>query len=391
MTLEDFLQNYDSKAKYRYIKDYEGILLLTQYITRPSRLMHVINPHMAQIVKPKARQDLPMESQNEGVYCNTCHTTLAIRRLRPKLTSSLVLSNQYSSYIPQSIQFCTCRALATKVDDRGRLRVYGDRNTIALVNYLEGFPIHHQLSHQKRAEIDSELLDAPKLKYSWAMNPRYMWSTNFIDLTNLDIIEQELLLPTDPGMPRRLFHQAYAYRFQIAILTEKYLVLPSGIYIDTRDHFLKSLLTERIDPPSYMRDSKNATIGMLLRSAKLNTSINKHASEVIDDLLVQLAEHHNLPYRPARYWPFQGIGYLHVYGLDQWHAEKGYVSSQYHKLMIAMRNASRKYLRSLILGLPYQFKLQTLPAVPPQALLYSHRIPLKQTQILYWSSKRPLP
>lgn len=378
MILEEFMQYYDPKANYRYIKDSEGVQLVTPYITRPTKLMHVLNPHMASTKEPKALMDLPMESQNEGVYCNTCHCTLAIRRVRPKITSRL--SSQYSPYVPTPLNFCVCRAMATEVDSRGRLRVYGEAHNIALVNYLEGFPIHHRLSNQKHAEIPRELLDSPRLVYSNSYRPRYMWLANHIDLSYLTVIEQELLLPTErSNMPKRLYHQAYAYKYKIAILTKKYLVLPNGVAISTRDPLLKSLLGQRIDPPKYMRDMAKATVSSILRSAKTNIEILEHANSIIRDLTQTLVDHYHLPEAPIIERPFQVIGHLQLARLDRWECSKGYISKLYKRALLTVRNATRSHLRSIALGLPFTVNTRTLLPPPPYVLLYSQSINSKKS------------
>lgn len=394
MILEEFMQNYDPKAKYKYIKDLEGIQLLAPHVVKASKFIHTLNPRMASTKEPKARQDLPMESQNEGIHCNTCHYTLPIRRERPKIASRL--SNQYSQYIPQPLSFCTCRASAVEVDTRGRLRVYGDTHNLALVNYLAGFPIHHQLSNQKHAEIAEDLLEHPSLTYEPVSLPRYLWKTNFIDLTFLTNTAKEFLLPTEPtGMPKHLYYQAYAYRYKIAILHDKYFILPNGILVEHTNPHLRTFLDTPIDPPKYVRGISKATKATALRSVKDSYQILKYASDTIVELVAYLSDKLNVPHQEPKEHYFQLIGHLQHIRLGDEEPHKGYLPLLYKKALTTVRNMSRTHLRFITIGLPYSHYFRSLPPPPPATFLYTQRVNRPREVIqrvnLYKRTKQLLP
>jgi len=361
MTTEEFYQFGVKKPHYRYLPDILGEKPLRCKIPQVGKLMHVLNAHSTKTITfmPKAREELPNENL-EAIYCNHCHSYLPIRRVHASITKSPALSPKTSTYIPQPMAYCKCKLSAILVDHRGLLRVYG--NSMALVNYLTNFPIHHQLSLGTHLEVPITLLDGKKPRYERIVTPRYLWQTSLIDLSNLTIDHASVVLPV-PSLKLKYYHQNYAYNHKVFILTTKYLVLPSGHAIPIKDPYLHSLLEEAIPRPNYLPNTPNMRIGTILRSIKRTQEHLLATNKIMVELNNKLIDHYKLPNTQPRLYAFQTIGYLQLVSSNiptpHRHGNKTYILPEDSNDLTRTRTISRRILRNILNSMSVQTLLKS--------------------------------
>jgi hypothetical protein len=279
------------------------------------------------------------------------------------------------------------------VDNRGILRVYGNSNHISLVNYMEGFPLHHQLSYQKRAEIPLSLLDGVKPRYERLVKPRFLWVSNTIDISHLKTPEAMIVLPvpistyslTNRNTDRVVkdYYQCYAYNHKVLIITTNYIVLPNGILVSTKHPLIADYL------------KTNREIKLPRRTYSTLEKANNQAEELVGLLISTLG----LPEAKLQYYPFQTIGYLQIVRNRPpqpiVHNNKILIGELEAREIRYMLNVSRGILREFLtkskhaLG-QYIAKLtirnfsETLPI---SAFMYtqrlSYRLPPPTSQLLY--------
>lgn len=384
MTVEEFYQFGLSKPTYRYLPDKLGEKPLVHVIKHISKLIHVLNAHTTRTTTsmPEARQDLPSEGL-ESIYCNHCHTHLPIRRLQPAITKAPGLSTKTSQYVTQPLQYCNCNLSACLVDHRGNLRAYG--NSLSLVNYLHGHPLHHLLAIQPQLEVSRQLLDGKKPRYERLVAPRYLWETNFIDLSYLTEAQSNIVLPVPDTLYRHRYLQTYAYNHQIAILTGTQLILPSGYSIPLRHPLLDSL-KEPIARPPYLNDTPNMTRGTILRGIKRTLSHLLATNQLVTELNRNISTSLNLPLVEPKLYSHQTIGYLQIARYQRpepvVHRGKYYITPAASKTITATRVLARRILRDLLNGKSIPNLLKSVPfrpfaKIPPGLIFMS----LKPTPI----------
>lgn len=347
---ETFFQFGQVNPPYRYLPDSLGEKPLRKTIHHIGKMIHVLNAHSTKTTTnmPEARQELP-NANLEAIYCQHCHSYLPMRRVHATITQNPSLSPRTSQYLTQPLAYCECSQSAMMVDHRGLLRVYG--YSTSLVNYLEGFPIHHRLDAQTHLQVPTALLDSKKPRYERLVMPRYLWLTSLIDLSNMPKDHRSVILPM-PVVLDRQYYQSYAYNHRVFILTTKYLVLPSGISISLKEPYLKSLLTAPMERPNYLHNTPNMCLGVILRAVKRNYEHIQAVNQLLQELNDKLIAHYQLPDVQPSLYPHQTIGYLQVAYSNLprpvYRGNKIYLPPADVKPITMARSISRRILRNLL-------------------------------------------
>lgn len=368
ITPEEFYQFNEKYPKYRYIDDKLGEKPLRNTIKHIGKMMQVLNAHATKSITqmPEAKLELPSDNL-EAIHCEHCHSYLPIRRHLPAITKSPALSPQCSQYITQPLAYCSCRLSAALVDHRGNLRVYG---TTSLVHYIEGHPIHHLISNGTHLAIPRQLLDGKKPQYERIVFPRYLWETNFIDLSYIPENHSNVVLPIPQTTYRQEYLQTYAYNHQVCILSAKYLILPSGYAIPTKSQPLAGLLE---------------TYGSTLRGIKRTHSHLQETNRIIEDLNTVISQAMGLPLVTPSYYSHQTIGYLQVARYQRptptTHKSKIYLSPFALKTITVARNTARRILRDILNGKSIPNLLQSIAFRPfaktPSGLIFMTHKPTR--------------